>query len=213
MGELYDSIKAEMETTIDIVSETELHEILALQKLAYISEAEIYNDFNLPPLVQTLEELEEEAKKSIVLKAVEHSCIVGSVRAFENNGTCYIGKLIVHPQYQNKGIGKKLIRAVENHIVSQRYELFTGHLSLKNLALYEKLGYRSFKEEIVNEGLRLVYLEKKPERDFVYSGLKAGEELLVSEMVWEVFSEFVAPGYSSDFLHKYGKYVTIWGKK
>jgi len=29
--------------------------ILELQKLAYISEAEIYNDYNIPPLIQTLQ--------------------------------------------------------------------------------------------------------------------------------------------------------------
>lgn len=31
--------------------------ILALQKLAYQSEARLYNDFSIPPLLQTLEEL------------------------------------------------------------------------------------------------------------------------------------------------------------
>jgi hypothetical protein len=35
-------------------------EILTLQKLAYQSEAEIYNDFNIPPLVQTLESIEKD---------------------------------------------------------------------------------------------------------------------------------------------------------
>ena len=33
-------------------------EILDLQKLAYQSEAEIYNDYTIPPLTQTLEEME-----------------------------------------------------------------------------------------------------------------------------------------------------------
>jgi hypothetical protein len=33
-------------------------EILDFQKLAYQSEAEIYNDYTIPPLTQTLEEME-----------------------------------------------------------------------------------------------------------------------------------------------------------
>ncbi len=41
-----------MEIERAIISDAE--EILSLQKLAYRSEAEIYNDFNIPPLVQTL---------------------------------------------------------------------------------------------------------------------------------------------------------------
>ena len=32
-------------------------EILSLQKLSYLSEAQMYNDYDIPPLTQTLEEL------------------------------------------------------------------------------------------------------------------------------------------------------------
>ncbi|WP_198936769.1 GNAT family N-acetyltransferase [Domibacillus epiphyticus] len=31
--------------------------------------------------------------------------IIGSVRAYEKEGICYIGKLMVQPAYQNKGLG------------------------------------------------------------------------------------------------------------
>jgi hypothetical protein len=40
---------------IEEATVSDAEEILALQKLAYQSEAEIYNDFGIPPLVQTLE--------------------------------------------------------------------------------------------------------------------------------------------------------------
>jgi hypothetical protein len=43
-----------------------------------------------------------------------------------------------------------------------RFELFTGHLSERNLYLYRKLGYRSFKQERITDALTLVYLEKVP---------------------------------------------------
>jgi hypothetical protein len=35
---------------------------------------------------------------------------------------------------------------------------------------------------------------------FTYTEMKTGQEQFVSDMVWEVFEEFVAPGYSPDFL-------------
>lgn len=38
---------------------SDAEEILSLQKLAYKSEAELYNDFNIPPPVQTLKEINE----------------------------------------------------------------------------------------------------------------------------------------------------------
>ena len=50
-------------------------EILALQKLAYISEAEIYNDFTIQPLHETLNEITSEIKIQYVLKCVSLLCI------------------------------------------------------------------------------------------------------------------------------------------
>src|SRR5271157_574796 len=83
--------------------------IMELQKLAYQSEARLYNNFSIGPIVQTLDEIKGQFQTHTVLKAVINHEIIGSVRAYEKNGTCYSGKLIVHPDYQNRGIGKRLI--------------------------------------------------------------------------------------------------------
>ena len=138
----------------------DLEEILSLQKLAYISEAEIYNDYSIPPLVQTLESLREEYGNKLILKAVINGKIVGSVRAYEDEGTCYIGRLFVHPEYQNKGIGTQLMKCIEEKFKeSKRFELFTGKKSIKNIYLYNKLGYKIVREERDNE-ITMVYMEK-----------------------------------------------------
>jgi hypothetical protein len=79
---------------------SDAEEILSLQKLAYISEAEIYAGFNIPPLVQTLEELKDDFKNQLFLKVVIDSRTIGSVRAFAKEGNCFIGRLIVHPDFQ-----------------------------------------------------------------------------------------------------------------
>jgi ribosomal protein S18 acetylase RimI-like enzyme len=140
----------------------DLAEILSLQKLAYQSEAAIYNDYTIPPLVQTLEGIREDFKKQMILKATSDGKIAGSIRAFEKDGTCYIGRVIVHPDHQNQLLGSSLMHSIEerfNHC--RRFELFTGKDSVKNNYFYQKLGYRIFKEEPQNEKLTLVYLEKK----------------------------------------------------
>lgn len=142
------------------VSESDLTEILSLQRLAYHENAERYNDFKIPPLTQTLEDLREELKSSVILKAVHEAKIVGSVRAIKKGINCNIGRLIVHPDYQNKGIGRELIAEIEKIFEGSRYELFTGHLDEKNLAFYEKLGYKRYKEEKINDSLGFVYFEK-----------------------------------------------------
>ncbi len=141
---------------------SDAEEILSLQKLAYKSEAELYNDFNIPPLVQTLEEINKEFKTHIFLKVIENKEIFGSVRALQiNDETCYIGRLIVHPDFQNQGIGTELMKEIEDNFNEcQRFELITGHKSHKNIKLYEKLGYTKFKTEKLTENLNLVYLEK-----------------------------------------------------
>ena len=136
-------------------------EILALQKISYLSEAEIYRDFTIPPLVQTLGEIEGEFTDHLFLKAVSGDRIVGSVRARENAGTCFIGRLIVSPSFRGQGIGKRLMAGIEREFSSaSRYELFTGHRSVNNLALYKRLGYLVFKIEPVSDVLTFVFLEK-----------------------------------------------------
>ena len=141
---------------------SDAEEILSLQKLAYQSEAEIYNDFNIPPLVQTLEEIKKDFGIQFLLKAVMDEKIIGSVRAHTKEGTCYIGRLIVHPDFQNQGIGKKLMVEIEKIFSTcQRFELFTGARSERNLYLYQKLGYKIFKTAKITDQTTIVYLEKK----------------------------------------------------
>jgi ribosomal protein S18 acetylase RimI-like enzyme len=158
--------QAEESLSIVTAEACDLGELLGLQKLAYRSEAEIYGDFDIPPLRETLDEIRENAKTSVILKAVKNGKTVGSVRGFEKDGTCFIGRLIVHPEHQNRGIGGRLLTEIQKRFEGARFELFTGHKSEKNLALYEKHGFHRFKTERASEKLMLVYLEKPvPERE------------------------------------------------
>lgn len=146
---------------VEIAQKGDYEEILHLQKMAFRSVAEVYNDFTISPLVQTMESLTEEAKRSVILKIVEDRKIIGSVRAFEKDGTCYIARLMVHPDFQNRGIGKKLLEAIEKCFDGVRYELFTGNLLQRNLTFYEKQGYRKFKTEPIDENGAFIYMEKE----------------------------------------------------
>jgi len=143
---------------------SDAEEILVLQKLAYRSEAEIYNDFNIPPLVQALESIENDFENLYFLKTVMNGKIIGSVRAYTKEGTCYIGRLIVHPDFQNRGIGTDLMNEIERIInTCRRFELFTGDKSERNLYFYQKLGYKIFKKAKITDQTMIVYLEKKIE--------------------------------------------------
>jgi GNAT superfamily N-acetyltransferase len=115
----------------------DLKEILALQYLAYQSEAELLGDPNIPPLKQSLPEVEAEYKRGVILKAVEaDSRIIGSVRGYVENGTLYIGKLIVQPDRQGESIGSALLSEIERVCPAERCELFTSEKSAGNLHFY-----------------------------------------------------------------------------
>ncbi len=136
--------------------------ILELQKLAYQSEARLYDDWNLPPLTQTLDSMRAEFDGGVVLKACLNARIVGSVRAREADGACHVGRLIVSPGLQGQGIGTRLMRAIEAEFpATERFELFTGSRSEANLRLYERLGYQRCREQVLSPAVTLVYLEKR----------------------------------------------------
>src|SRR5512145_1435255 len=139
--------------------------ILDLQRRAYWSEAERYDDFAIPPMTQTLPEMERDLESKVVLRALMAGKIVGSVRAFEKDGTCHIGRLIVDPDCQNRGLGTRLMASIEALFPGvERFELFTGGRSGRNLHLYEKLGYRAFRTEPLAKTDTMVFLEKRKAR-------------------------------------------------
>ena len=141
--------------------EKDLQDILQLQYLAYQSEAELFGNRDIPPLKQTIDEINEEFIHGTILKMTdEKNTIIGSVRAKVSDGTVYIGKLMVHPDYRRKGYGTKLLSEIEKCFPDKRYELFTSTRSIDNIRLYQKQGYVIFARKAVNDELEFVYMEK-----------------------------------------------------
>ncbi len=146
---------------IEQATHGDAEKILSLQKIAYRSEARRYDDDTLPPLIQTFDEIEADFNKQVFLRAVISERIIGSVRAHMQNGTCFIGRLIVDPDYQNQGIGSELMHHIEDRFSeADRFELFTGHKSKEALHLYHKLGYTEFKSKNLTTHT-LIFLEKR----------------------------------------------------
>ena len=146
--------------TIIQAEREDLEAILQLQYRAYQSEAVLLQNFSIPPLKQTLADLVAEFERGVVLKAEEGGMIIGSVRAYCEDGTTRIGKLIVDPAFQGRGIGTALLSAVEQACSAPRYELFTSSKSEKNIRLYERAGYVRFAEKEAGGGITFVYLQK-----------------------------------------------------
>jgi ech hydrogenase subunit C len=183
----------EMKTRVNSLDQTlfleadksDAPEILALQKIAYQSEAELYGDDSLPALQQTLEDLENDFERMpqrettvlgargaqdssgtvpdriIFLKAVVNGKIIGSVRGYAMDGTAYLSRLNVHPYFRRRGIGRRLLTEIERafpHV--GRFETKTGHQSKRNLYQLAKGGYQTFKTEPFTPTVTWVYLQK-----------------------------------------------------
>ena len=150
-----------MDVVLERAAIEDAEAILNLQVLAYQQEAAIYNNYAIPPLVQSLQNLKEEFQTQMFLVARWNGEIIGSVRALCRDGRCHIGRLIVHPSQQRRGLGSRLLAAIEAAFPEALcYELFTGHQSEGNLRLYKRLGYLEFKREQAAPGLQIVFLEK-----------------------------------------------------
>ncbi|WP_431047389.1 GNAT family N-acetyltransferase [Streptomyces sp. P1-3] len=154
-----------MSVTISAATGHDAEQILKLQYLCYQREAELYNDYSIEPLTQSLDDLRAELGEGCVLVARLGAEVVGSVRGVvDEDGTAAIAKLIVHPRMQRHGLGGRLLAAIEERLAEEgaakRYRLFTGHRSEGNLRLYRRCGYAQVGTEEVNRRLSLVLLEK-----------------------------------------------------
>jgi ech hydrogenase subunit C len=149
------------QTIILRADKDDVPEILALQKVAYQSEAEIYDDDSLPALQQSLDEIGADFDRMLFLKAVVNGKIIGSVRGCADLTSAYVSRVAVHPYFWGRGIARRLISDVERQFPAvQRYEAFTGHKSTRNIRTFGKLGYRMFKTEPYTPAVTWVYMQK-----------------------------------------------------
>jgi ech hydrogenase subunit C len=150
------------EFLINRANQKDIPEILALQKIAYRSEAELYGDDSVPALGQSLEQISADFDRMLFLKAVVNGKIIGSIRGIRTEDTAHVSRVMVHPYFQRKGLATRLIRQIEQELGDVRiYEAFTGHQSLRNLHLYGKLGYRQVRTEPFSPTVQWVYLQKE----------------------------------------------------
>ncbi|WP_156721540.1 GNAT family N-acetyltransferase [Streptomyces apocyni] len=154
-----------MSVTISAATEQDAEQILKLQYLCYQSEAELYGDYTIEPLTQSLASLTAELAVGCVLVARLGDEVVASVRGtVDADGTARVNKLVVHPRMQRHGLGGRLLNAVEERLGAaggvKHFQLFTGHRSENNLQLYRKHGYLPVSTEQVSARMTLVTLAK-----------------------------------------------------
>lgn len=137
-------------------------EILTVQRAAYVTEAQLYGDPFIAPLVESVEQVRKQIGEAVVLVARDGPRIVGAVRGKLSGTTCMVGRLMVTPDRQGQGIGGALLAALHEAMPqAEAFDLFTGHLSEGNLRLYRRHGYRETHRERVHDHLTLVHMRRE----------------------------------------------------
>lgn len=149
--------------TISDISPEDAGETLTLQRAAFVQEALIYDTVQMPPLTQTLEELRAELIDNLGCVVRSGHRMIGAARARRDGDLLLIGRLAIAPDAQGRGVGTRLLAAVEERgraVGCREAELFTGSLSEANLRLYEREGYRETTRVAGDDGIEQVFLRK-----------------------------------------------------
>lgn len=144
-------------------------ELLTLQRAAYVTEAQAHGDLNLPPLTQSLDELASElSRPEVTAIGLRNDAdrLVAAVRVFRSTADSHLaelGRLVVAPDAQGRGLGSRLLELVENRLPASvtDLQLFTGERSVGNLRLYARFGYQETHRTPTPAGYALVHLTKR----------------------------------------------------
>ena len=160
------------ELRIDVVDAEHAGELLTVRRAAFVTEAQLYGDPNIPALTQTLPELVEDLARPdvVTIGGWLGGRLAGSIRVGLEENRALLGRLAVVPDLQGQGIGTKLIMAVLQYLPEQTEEVwvFTGQDSKQNLSLYAKHGFEHQYDQNAGD-LTYAYLRK------ILGGMAGGE--------------------------------------
>jgi tRNA (guanine37-N1)-methyltransferase len=120
-------------------------ELLTLQRACWMQEQQANPDVEIPALHESLDDVRAWLGEWTVLVVRRAGRLVGAARARRGaDGRWDIGRLMVAPDLQGAGLGRRLLTAVEEAAPAEAtaYELFTGARSDRNLRMYRRAGYR-----------------------------------------------------------------------
>jgi ribosomal protein S18 acetylase RimI-like enzyme len=145
---------------IDITNRKFAEEVLNIQIPSYKAEAEIIDFYEIPPLKDTVETLQQCRETFFGYYISEELC--GAISIKVENDVMDIHRLIVHPKYFRKGIAKMLLDFIESYLEGiETIIVSTGSKNTPAVNFYEKNGFSKIGETRVNERLSLTSFKKK----------------------------------------------------
>ena len=146
---------------IELATIQDVPELQELQHKAFGPQCIELGWEDAPPMTESLEHAYEEFAQCTTLKVREDAGrIIGSIRGNVTDGSLYMGRLMVLPEYRQQGIGKQLFREIQSRLPHNRAWLCTCKQVQAPYEFYLREGFRPYKDEIVGPGLTWVYMEK-----------------------------------------------------
>lgn len=146
-------------TRLDVAEPSVAEAVLELQRRAYRVEAELVGSDAIPPLHESLEELQ--ASGETFLAAVVDDGLAGLVSWKRLGDTLDLHRLAVAPERFRSGIGRALVRAAEaEEADARRVIVQTGAANEPAKALYRSEGFSEAGEREVAPGLSVTLFEK-----------------------------------------------------
>jgi tRNA (guanine37-N1)-methyltransferase len=119
-------------------------ELLTLQRACWLQESWVNPDLELDALTETLDDVHAWIREGTTLVLVNGGRLVGAVRGRLHGSTWDVGRLMVAPDLQGRGLGRLLLARIEELAPDEAtgFELFTGAGSRRNQRMYKRAGYR-----------------------------------------------------------------------
>jgi GNAT superfamily N-acetyltransferase len=150
------------EVVYSVIGPEHAGEVLTLQRAAFVAEARLYGTVEIPPLVETLDQLRHELATTVTMGAWLGTRLVGAARLTVDGPIGWVSRVAVAPDQQGHGIGSGLLDAVEAAATPdvRRFQLAAGQKSSANRAMYERRGYRDVSRRTDAAGVELVVMGK-----------------------------------------------------
>ncbi|MCA1904539.1 MAG: GNAT family N-acetyltransferase [Cyanobacteria bacterium KgW148] len=110
-------------------------------------------------IIFTKQELSQEPE-AVHVVACEGDRVVGCGLGLRQNEWIKIRQMIVHPDYQNQGIGSSILQCLEQIFYSQNYRRFYLHSRYDRRGFYQKNGYQSVGDPFLEVGIVHQRMEK-----------------------------------------------------
>jgi tRNA (guanine37-N1)-methyltransferase len=119
-------------------------ELLTLQRACWVQEAIENELLDIPALHESLADVEESIRDWDTYVVRSAGRLVGSVRGRLDEDRWVIGRLMVAPDLQGRGLGRTLLEHIQQVASpsASSYWLLTGARSMRNQRLYKSAGFR-----------------------------------------------------------------------